>query len=284
MALLFFFNLAALFRKKFPRATTLLKTIPHFYVTATVLSCAITTAALVTFWQRRARSNALQANFGYFNFYVNLMLALAPPLSVMSAVVLVMMPPSVRDKASNKKIKLWDQEKGRSGKLLRARVVVAMLYGFCIAVMWTIWADGVRDQQNPTRIVFGGGMNVRVSSFIYKHASTYIFLICVLMSALPAAGLAVLAMLWAWHWTDAKRRGRSVSALRDACRNVFCFFGIAQLSMVAYIRGQTVAQADGTTAETDWGFGPGGVHVAASTGVDRLRDGFCVLLSTSQPG
>jgi hypothetical protein len=67
------------------------------------------------------------------------------------------MPPSVRNKASGGKLKLWDQQKGKNAKLIWARVVVAMLYVFCIAVMWTIWAVGVRAQHNPTRIVFGGG-------------------------------------------------------------------------------------------------------------------------------
>jgi hypothetical protein len=258
MVLLLFFHFAALWPTKFPRASSLLKTMQHFYVTVTVLSFSIATAALATFWHRRARSKLLHANFGYFDFYANLMLALAPPLSVMPAVVLVLMPPSVRNKTGGGKLKLWDQQKGKNAKLISARVVVAALYVFCIAVMWTIWAVGVRNQHNPTRIVFGGGKNVRVSSFIYKHAGTYIVSVCVLMSALPAAALVALAMLSLWHGirkTAATRRARALSMLRDACRNVCFLFGVAQLVMVAYIRGQTVYQAAGTTAETDWGFG-----------------------------
>jgi hypothetical protein len=101
---------------------------------------------------------------------------------------------------------------------------------------------------------------VRVSSFIYEHASSYILVVCILMSALPAAGLATLASatllaLRGISKSDAKRRSRSLSFWRDRFRNVCLLVGTVQLVVFAYIRGQAIHQADGATSETDWGFG-----------------------------
>jgi hypothetical protein len=260
MVFLSFFHLAALWPKKVPFATSLLRTIQCFYITAAVLSLSIATAALVTFWDRRSTSNSIHTSFGHANFYHNLMLALAPPLSVMPAVVLVLMPSEVQNKRSGERMKLWDEDKGEHMKLPRARVAVTILYIFCIVVMWLIWSVGIRGQQNPTTIVFGGGKNVHVSSFIYEHASTYVLLVCVLMSVLPVAGLAtlLLATLSVLHGickTDAKRSGRSLSSWRDRFRETCLLFGIIQLSVFAYIRGQAIQQAEGATSETDWGVG-----------------------------
>lgn len=258
MVLLSLFHSAALWPRRFPFAISLLKSMRYFFATATVLAFSISTATLVTFWHRRSESNLLHANFGYFNFYANLMLALAPPLSVMPAVVLVMMPPEVRIEERDEEIRVWDKGKGRNMKLYLARLAVMTLYMFCIAVPWMIWSVGVRDQRNPTHIVFGGSKNVQVSSFIYKYSRTYILLVCILMVALPAAGLAALAALWVWHnvcQTDEKQRRQSLSFLRNRCRDTCFLFGISQLSMFAYIRGQAIHQADGATSETDWGFG-----------------------------
>jgi hypothetical protein len=71
------------------------------------------------------------------------MLALAPPLSVMPAVVLVLMPSKIQDKISGEEMKLWDEDKSKHTTLSRARVGVMILYIFCIVVMWLIWAVGV---------------------------------------------------------------------------------------------------------------------------------------------
>jgi hypothetical protein len=258
MALLLFFHLAALWPSHIPFATSLLKKIRTFYVAATVLSCSIATAALVTFWHQRSASNALHANFGYFNFYANAMLALAPPLSVMPAVVLVLMPPKIQTRGSTDKLQLWDRDKGTNTTCFWARLCVIILYVFCIVVMWVIWSLGVKDQQSPTRIVFGGRLNLRVSSFIYRHTGTYVLLVCILMSALPAIASAAFATLLVWHGirkTGATQRSQSLTFLRDRCRDMCFLFGFVQLVMFAYIRGQAVYQAGGATAETDWGFG-----------------------------
>jgi hypothetical protein len=259
MVFLSFFHLAALWPEKILFATSLLRTIQCFYVTTTVLSFSITTAALVTFWDRRSPLKSDHANFGYANFYRNLMLALAPPLSVLPAVVLVLMPSKVQNKSSGKEMKLWDEDRSKHMTLSRARVAVMILYIFCIVVMWLIWSVGIRDQQNPTLIVFGGGKNVRVSSFIYKHASSYILVVCILMSALPPAGLVTLAsatllVLRGISKSDSKR-SRSLSFWRDRFRDVCLLLGTVQLVIFAYIRGQAIHQAEGATSETDWGFG-----------------------------
>jgi hypothetical protein len=259
MILLFFFHLAGLWPKRIPFTTSVLKTITNFYVTATVLNRSITTASLVSFWNRRSISDSLYANFGYVDFYVNSMLALAPPLSVMPAVVLVMMPSKVRNARKHKlEMKLWDEEEGKNTNRNLALLTVTILYIYCIVVMWIIWSIGLKDQQNPTRIDFGGGLKVRVSSFIYEHASTYIFLVCVLMSALPTAGLAVRGTLWAWHSlhrTEAEPKNKSLSIFRDGYRFICYLLGIIQFGMFAYIRQQAIHQAGGETSETDWGFG-----------------------------
>jgi hypothetical protein len=75
------------------------------------------------------------------------------------------------------------------------------------------------------------------------------------MTALPVAGLAALAILWICYSPDDKRKDRSLSILRDTCRNIFVLFGIVQLIMAAYIRWQSIYQAKGATSETEWGFG-----------------------------
>lgn len=181
------------------------------------------------------------------------MLVLAPALSVIPVVVLVLMPPKVPNQGNSEDLKLWDEEKGKNTKLYRARISGTLLYLWCTAVMWTIWGVGVCRQRNPTRVVFGGAMNVRVSSFIYNHASTYVLMVCILMTALPVAALVALAILL--YRTDDKRKDQSLSILRDTCRNIFILFGIVQLIMAAYIRWQSIYQAKGATSETQWGFG-----------------------------
>jgi hypothetical protein len=260
MVFLSFFHLAALWPLKVPFATSLLRTIECFYITATVLSFSIATAALVTFWDRRSTLKSDQADFGYANYYHNSMLALAPPLSVMPAVVLVLIPSKIRDKRSGEEMTLWNEGKSKHMTLSRARVGVMILYIFCIVVMWLIWAVGIRDKPNPTLVWFGGNKNVRVSSFIYEHASSYILVVCVLMSALPAAGLATFALatvlvLRRISKSDAKRRSRSLSFWRDRFRDVCLLVGTIQLVVFAYIREQAIHQANGATSETDWGFG-----------------------------
>ncbi|KAF2994010.1 hypothetical protein E8E13_002791 [Curvularia kusanoi] len=242
MALLCFFNLAAHAAIRFPIMFNFLKSVlkwtRQFYAIATLLSFSTATAALATFLQRHSKTKALHKDFGYSDFYVNLMLVLAPALSVTSVVVLVLMPPNVTNKGTGEDLKLWDKEKDKNTKLL----------------MWTIWGVGVYGQQNPTRIVFGGAMNVRVSSFISKHGSTYISLVCILMTVLPVIGMAVLGILWVWYRTDDQRKDQSLSILRDTCRNVFLLFGIVQLTMAAYIRSQSIQQAQAATSEMQWGF------------------------------
>lgn len=258
MVLLFFFHLAAHCATRFPTMLNLLKSTRRFYAIASLLSCSIAIAALATFLQRLPKLKSLHNNFGYSDFYVNLMLVLASALSVIPVVVLVLMPPEVPNQGSSEDLKLWDEEKGKNTKLHLARISGTLLYLSCIAVMWTIWGIGVCGQRNPTRVVFGGSMNVRVSSFIYEHASTYVLLVCISMTVLPVAGLAALAILWIWYSfyrTDDKRRDQSLSILRNTCRNTFVLFGIVQLIMAAYIRSQTIYQAKGATSETEWGFG-----------------------------
>lgn len=258
MTLLLLFHLAAHCATQFPTILNLLKSTRHFYAIATLLSCSIATAALATFLQRHSNLKSLHNNFGYSDLYVNLMLVLAPALSVTPVVVLVLMPPKVPNQGSSEDLKLWDKEKGKNTKLRWARISGILLYLSCTAIMWTIWGVGVYGQRNPTRVVFGGSMNVRVSSFIYKHASTYVLLVCILMTVLPVVGLAALAILWIWYSLDRtgiKRKDRSLSILRDTCRNVFVLFGIVQLIMAAYIRWQSIHQAKGATSETEWGFG-----------------------------
>lgn len=258
MVLVLLFHLAAHCATKFPRVIHLLKSTRHFWAIATILSYSIVTAALVTFSQRRSKSKSLHTNFGYSDFYVNLMLVLAPSLSVIPVVVLVLMPPKIPNQGGSENPKLWDEEEGRNTKLYGARIIGTILYVFCTAAMWTIWLAGIQGQHNPTRVVFGGGLNVRVSRFIYQNASTYALLVCILTTVLPVAGLAALAILLLWHRryrTDTERKDQSLSILRDTCRNIFVLFGIVQLIMVAYIRWQSFHQAKGATSETEWGFG-----------------------------
>jgi hypothetical protein len=255
MVLLLLFHLAAHCATQSPILLNLLKSTRQFFAIATLLSCSIATAALVTFLRRHSKTKSLHKDFGYSDFYVNLLLVLAPALSVTSVVVLVLMPPKVPNKGSSEDLKLWDKEKDKNTKLRLARISATLLYLCCTAVMWTIWGVGVYGQQNPTRIVFGGAMNVRVSSFIYKHGSTYVLLVCILITVLPVVGLAALAIPLVWCRTDIKRKDKSLSILRDAGRNVFVLFGIVQLTMAAYIRSQSISQAKGATSEMEWGFG-----------------------------
>lgn len=256
--MLLFFHLAAHCATKSPTILNVSKSTRHFYGIAALLCCSIATAALATFLQRRARSKALHNDFGYSDFYVNLMLVLAPALSVIPVVVLVLMPPRVSQQGSSEELNLWDEVNGKNTKLYLTRASAILLYLYCTAIMWTIWGFGVNGQRNPTRVVFGGAMNVRVSSFIYNHASTYVLLVCILMTVLPLAGLAALAMPWMWHRfyrTDDKWKAQPLAILRGTCRNIFILFGIVQLIMAAYIRGQSIYQAKGATSETQWGFG-----------------------------
>ncbi|KAF2825862.1 hypothetical protein CC86DRAFT_382846 [Ophiobolus disseminans] len=240
MFLLMVFHVAALWPESIPLATCFLKSIRHFYVTATVLGFSITSAALATFLLHRSASDSLHDNFGYVNFYLNSMLALAPPLYAMPAVVLALMPPEALDKRSQsgkqiklwdeavvlplmppetpnkrnqwvKRMKLWDKEKHGSVEFHWAQLNAVILYTCCIVVMWIIWSRGVRDQHNPTLIVFGTRLNVK--------------------------------------------RSRSLFFLRDRCRDICILFGISQLGMFTYIRGQAIHQANGSTPEMNWGFG-----------------------------
>jgi len=175
----------------------------------------------------------------------------------MPVVVLVMMSSEVRNGQSEERTNLW-QDNGNNTKVLRQnRLVVGIAYLFCIVATWVIWSIGIRDQQYPTRIVFGGALNLRVSDFLYKHANSYILSVCILITVLPIAGLIAFTTLRAWYNYHKNKNSleQSLEILKDTCRSLYILFDIAQFSMFIYIRGQAISQANGTTSETDWGFG-----------------------------
>lgn len=256
-SLLLFFQLASRWPNR-PIATALLKTIRYFYTIAIILVLSVSTASLVIFLRRRSRSIRLYANFGYNNFYVNTTLALASSLFVIPVVVLVMIPPTVRNKQGGKEANLWHNDDDKNFRVLRLNcLIVGITNLFCIAVTWVIWSVGIRNQHYPTRIVFGGKLNLQVSGFLYEHANSYIMSVCVFMTALPIVGFISFATLWAFHrfHTNKGWLQRYLEVLRDTYRDLYFLFGLVQFAMFIYIRGQAIFQAKGPTSETDWGFG-----------------------------
>ncbi|CAI6340483.1 unnamed protein product [Periconia digitata] len=236
---------------EFMPTINILKSLQYFYATTTLLAFSVTTAAIVTFWRRRAETNQIYANFGYVNLYAYSTLALAPPLSIMPAVVLVTLP----SKAWKEKGKEAEDGAGNV-KLALARLTVTLLYLYCVVVLWVIWSVGIKGQRQPTHVEFGNRLNINVSGFLYERAGTYIYALGTLMIALPTIGLLAWTGMSGLRWactTDEK--GQRLERFTFICSGLCLVFGLTQFAMFVYIRSQAIGQAHGKTSEMDWGFG-----------------------------
>jgi hypothetical protein len=251
MLLLLIFYLASL--RKRPHSSPPIfssETLRLFYVTTTLLAFSITTACFVTFWNRRAQADILYAKFGYMNFYAYSTLALASPLSIMPAVVLVTMSTQFWKKAEKDPQK--SKSRGENRKLHLAQTTISILYLFSVGAIWVIWSVGIKNRSNnPTSVVFGGYHVVRLSNFLFRNTGTYIFVLGILMTALPVAGLIPLAIIL----LNPTRQKRFLEPFRAVCCAVYLAFGLAQFGMFVYIRSQAIYQVSGKGSEMDWGFG-----------------------------
>ncbi|CAJ2501301.1 Uu.00g041540.m01.CDS01 [Anthostomella pinea] len=150
----------------------------------------------------------------------------------------------------------------------------------CVATMWVIWYRGVRDQDNPVHIVFGGLGDFDVSSFLYRKSRAYTLATCILMTVLPVLGvlpalvgrfLSVLGVLSALIGRFLPVLG-VLSALIDRLKvswalkyserilgRTFRVLGLAmaavQFFVICYIRAQASKDARGQNPEVGFTFG-----------------------------
>lgn len=124
--------------------------------------------------------------------------------------------------------------------------MVRVLYTFCLCTMWAIWWLAVKNQTDPIRVVFGGHLNINVSSFLYGKSGSYSLAICVLLTALPVLAmiLAIAMKLWRQYQATSDGPQGDQWALYRAAFHAICLpLMVVQYVVLIYIRGQAIHDA-----------------------------------------
>ena len=234
------------------------KSFPAFYTTTVIMALSIAVASAATFAEKRAAPSSVRSDLRLPNIYEYRLLALAPAFAVLPVLVAYSLSRERRlrrPEPQPRRGPSWPIPLGRphhrsrrrpNPPALLPRVLTSAVCLLCMVVVWVIWAVGEQGRKSPVRFVFGSGLDVRVSGFLYERAGAYTLAVACWTTALPALGAASRCLR---HGGGRRRPAGPV--FRGAC----ILLALVEWVMLMYIRTKAVEDGQGHTSETEIGFG-----------------------------
>lgn len=225
-----------------------------FYTTTMIMALSIAVASAVTFAEKRAAPSSIRSDLRFPNIYEYRLLALAPAFAVLPVLVAHTLYCERRLRQQRPSGSSWPVPLRHLNRRIRhrqripvlPRVLMSLMCLLCVVVVWIIWLVGEQGRKSPVRFVFGGRLDIQVSSFLYTQAGDYTLAVACLTTIFPLLGM--LSMGIPEHWARRRQLG---PWFRVTC----LLLALVEWIMLMLIRTKAIEDGHGHTSETEIGFG-----------------------------